>query len=112
MTTRIYDPKYSQQGHGRYRHPGTEPMSELARQNLLELPGALTRGLLKIPGYATDLPGLGLHYLSTGLSALLPEEANQALGIRSFQKTMLDPALGSQQIGRGLERVGLPRPET
>ena len=89
-----------------------EQQQALVKKSLLEMPSATARGLLKIPGYATDLPGLGLHYLSTGLSSLLPEEANQALGIRSFQKSMLDPAFGSQQIGRGLERIGLPPPET
>jgi len=110
----IFDPKYSQQGHGQYRHPGTEPMSEQAKQSLLEMPSATARGLLKIPGYVADIPALGMHYLSTGLSGMLPEEANQALGIRSFQNSMLEPAGGSAWIGKQLDKAPslFPRPET
>lgn len=100
--SRIYDPKYRK-----------EAVPE-ARKSLLEMPSATSRGLLKIPGWIPDIPALGLHYLSTGLSSMLPEEANQALGIRGFQKDILKPFGGAEWIGSQLDKAPafFPKPET
>ena len=91
-----------------------EQQQALVQKSLLEMPSATARGLLKIPGYVADIPALGMHYLSTGLSSMLPQEANQALGINTFQKSMLEPVGGAEFIGKQLDKAPtfFPKPET